>query len=293
MGDLLAPGLQTSHFVPILATMKDTLSGLHGKFGRVWKYRAQPSIRPHTHDELEFNLVVRGSIRYIVEGQRHDLRRHDLLWLFPEQEHLLVQCSADAEMWIGVLKQKVLHRLCSPAVANALTAPRLDGQLRRALPGERSRWIDGLCEDLTKHQKGSDQVDSDTVSTGLIHIFVLAWETFRDAQVSDVAGRDVHPAVEQAARLIAAGDDRSFATLAKDVGMTRTSLSRRFRRDLGLSLIDHQNRTRIERFLDLHRSGRRTILEAALAAGFGSYPQFHRVFRRVIGASPRQHLQVR
>lgn len=272
--------------------MRDTLSGLHGKFGAVWKYRATPSIRSHTHDELEFNLVVRGSIRYIVDGQRHDLRRHDLLWLFPEQEHLLVQCSDDAEMWIGVLKQKVLHRLCSPAVANALTAPRLDGPLRRALPGARSRWINGLCEDLSKHQKDADQPDSDSVSTGLIHAFVLAWETFRDAQSGEEEGRDVHPAVDQVARLIAGGDDRSFAALAREAGMTRTSLSRRFRKDLGLSLIEHQNRTRIERFLDLHRAGRRTILEAALAAGFGSYPQFHRVFRRVIGASPRQHLRV-
>lgn len=28
------------------------------------------------------------------------------------------------------------------------------------------------------------------------------------------------------------------------------------------------------------------MLEAALAAGFGSYPQFHRVFKRVVGCSP-------
>jgi AraC-like DNA-binding protein len=28
------------------------------------------------------------------------------------------------------------------------------------------------------------------------------------------------------------------------------------------------------------------MLDAALEAGFGSYPQFHRVFKRVIGCSP-------
>ena len=31
------------------------------------------------------------------------------------------------------------------------------------------------------------------------------------------------------------------------------------------------------------------MLDAALEAGFGSYPQFHRVFKRVIGCSPAKH----
>lgn len=270
--------------------MKDTVAGLRGKFGAVWRYRAQPATRPHTHAELEFNLVVRGSVRYLVDDQRYDLRRHDLLWLFPEHEHLLVQPSPDAEMWIGVLKQNVLHRLCSPAVANAMTAARLVGPCRRTLSSERSRWIAAVCENLASHQGGPDQVDTDSVSTGLVHVFVLAWEAFH-AVAGEDDGHDVHPAVEQAARLIAAGDGRPLAALARSVGMTRTALSRRFRRDLGLSLVDHRSRVRIERFLDLHRRGRRSILDAALAAGFGSYPQFHRVFRRVMGTSPRDHLR--
>jgi len=129
------------------------------------------------------------------------------------------------------------------------------------------------------------------VATGLIHVFVLAWETFLAAGESGSGGADVHPAVEQAARLIAGGDERAFGAVARSVGMTRTSLSRRFRRDLGVSLVDHRNRCRVERFLDLHRTGRRSILAAALAAGFGSYPQFHRVFRRVVGTTPREHLK--
>jgi AraC-like DNA-binding protein len=270
--------------------MKDVLGGLRGKFGNLWKHRAKPAIRHHHHDELEFNLVVRGTVRYLVDDRRHDMRRHDILWLFPDHEHLLVQSSPDAEMWIGVLKQGVLHRLCTPAVANALTAPRLAGPCLRSLPPERSRWLDALCEDLERRRSGPDQPDSDGFNTGLIHVFVLAWEAFRAPGDSvGSGGADVHPAVEQAARLIAGGDDRSFAALAKAVGLTRTALSRRFRRDLGLSLVEHRNRCRIERFLDLRRGGRRTVLDAALAAGFGSYPQFHRMFRRMMGVSPREH----
>jgi AraC-like DNA-binding protein len=33
------------------------------------------------------------------------------------------------------------------------------------------------------------------------------------------------------------------------------------------------------------------MLDAALEAGFGSYPQFHRVFKRMMGHSPMQFRQ--
>ena len=35
---------------------------------------------------------------------------------------------------------------------------------------------------------------------------------------------------------------------------------------------------------------RRSLLAAALEAGFGSYTQFHRVYRKMFGQSPREHL---
>jgi AraC-like DNA-binding protein len=40
-------------------------------------------------------------------------------------------------------------------------------------------------------------------------------------------------------------------------------------------------------------SGGENLLEAALASGFGSYAQFHRVFRTWRGTTPREYLQHR
>jgi len=39
--------------------------------------------------------------------------------------------------------------------------------------------------------------------------------------------------------------------------------------------------------------GRTNLLEAALAAGFGSYAQFHRVFRALRHVTPRDYLRQR
>jgi AraC-like DNA-binding protein len=77
------------------------------------------------------------------------------------------------------------------------------------------------------------------------------------------------------------------AALAKGAHMTPRSFAKHFRRQVGASLVDYRNRIRVERFLGLVERGGGNLLEAALDAGFGSYAQFHRVFRQLLGVTPR------
>jgi transcriptional regulator GlxA family with amidase domain len=60
-----------------------------------------------------------------------------------------------------------------------------------------------------------------------------------------------------------------------------------------MSLVDYRNQLRLERFMALVDSGGSNMLEAALTAGFGSYSQFHRVFKQHRGKSPRGYFHGR
>ena len=126
-------------------------------------------------------------------------------------------------------------------------------------------------------------------NAGLAWAFLSAWRQF--AQAADVPVRDVHPAVEKAARLIRDEDIAlKLDELARRAGLSPHRLSRLFKQQTGIALVDFRNRQRMEKFLQLYGTGqRRTMLDAALEAGFGSYPQFHRVFKRMTGHSPRSH----
>jgi AraC-like DNA-binding protein len=94
-------------------------------------------------------------------------------------------------------------------------------------------------------------------------------------------------------RIISALDHNPLTSgerLARDLGISPGHLARSFKAEMGLSLVEYRNRLRIERFLrHIDHSGG-NLLDAALQAGFGSYAQFHRVFRRFIGATPREYL---
>jgi AraC-like DNA-binding protein len=58
---------------------------------------------------------------------------------------------------------------------------------------------------------------------------------------------------------------------------------------MGLSLVDYRNRKRIDRFWDtLRRRGRAySLKQAAFDAGFGSYAQFNRIHKKLVGVGPR------
>jgi len=250
--------------------------------GRLWHYRSHGRTHArHHHAELEFNLVTQGAGLYLLANRKYRIRRGDLLWLFPAQEHVLIEQTKDFEMWIGVYKPKAVKRVATDANAQVLRQADPAGEYCRRLPQSALAQLDELFTEIAAAQDLPGLFNA-----GLGYALLNAWRHFEHA--ADVPVQDVHPAVEKAARLI---HDETIALgldeLARRAGLSPTRLSRLFKQQTGIALVDFRNRQRIERFLQLYGIGqRRTMLDAALAAGFGSYPQFHRVFKRVIGCSP-------
>lgn len=98
-----------------------------------------------------------------------------------------------------------------------------------------------------------------------------------------------HPAITSAVKLLHDDPALGGAAIAKRLGVSLSRFARVFKAGMGMSLVDYRNQLRLERFMSLVDSGGSNLLEAALAAGFGSYSQFHRVFRAYRGKSPREY----
>ncbi|HVY39865.1 MAG TPA: AraC family transcriptional regulator [Polyangia bacterium] len=79
--------------------------------------------------------------------------------------------------------------------------------------------------------------------------------------------------------------------IADRLQISLSRLARVFKTEMGMSLVEYRNRLRLDRFGVLLENGRSNLLEAALDAGFGSYAQFHRVFRALRHAAPREYLR--
>jgi len=253
--------------------------------GNLWYYRNLGRVHAmHRHAELEFNLVTQGTGLYLLANRKYRIRRGDLLWLFPAQEHVLVEQSPDFEMWIGVFKPKAVRRIATDSSATILQQANPAGEFCRRLAQRDLVWLEELFAQIVAAQGSPEHFN-----TGLDYALLAAWQHFEYA--TDVPVQDIHPAVEKAARMIRDETTAlSLGELARRSGLSPARLSRLFKQQTGVALVDFRNRQRVERFLQLYGAGqRRTMLETALEAGFGSYPQFHRVFKRVLGCSPWEH----
>src|SRR4051794_41959766 len=88
-----------------------------GLEGRVVRHAAGDArARPHRHAELEVNLVVRGTASYLLGDRRYALTPGTLTWLFPGQEHVLVDESTDHELWWAVFRPALVARVATPAL---------------------------------------------------------------------------------------------------------------------------------------------------------------------------------
>jgi AraC-like DNA-binding protein len=253
--------------------------------GNVWRYsNTAAANKRHTHAELELNLVTHGLGTYLLGNRRYQIRRGDLLWLFPSQEHVLIEQSPDFGMWIAVFRRRAIRRVATDSHDRMLMAPKLDREACRRLTESDMHRLEDLFADLAiaANKPG-------LLNAGLSYALLNAWQCFQSA--GDVPMHNVHPAVERAARLL--HDNASIASLEELshlAGLSSTRLSRLFKQQTGFAMVDFRNQKRVERFLDIYGTGQRhTMLYAALEAGFGSYPQFHRIFKRVMGCSPEQY----
>jgi AraC-like DNA-binding protein len=265
--------------------MRQKLELPAGLDGNLWYYRNLGRIHAmHHHAELEFNLVTQGAGVYLLANRKYRIRHGDLLWLFPAQEHVLIEQTLDFEMWICVSKPGAVRRVATDPGTEVLRQKIPTGEYcRRLTQGDLTRLHSLFVEvEAARDRPG-------LFNTGLSYALLAAWRCFERS--ADVPVCDVHPAVEKAARLIRDESARmSVDELARRSGLSSTRLSRLFKQQTGVALVDFRNRQRIERYLQLYGTGQRmTMLDAALEAGFGSYPQFHRVFKRVTGRSPGSH----
>jgi AraC-like DNA-binding protein len=85
----------------------------------------------------------------------------------------------------------------------------------------------------------------------------------------------------------------SGASLARGLSISPGYLARSFKAEMGISLVEYRHRRLMARFFEAIERGQANLLAAALDAGFSSYTQFHRVYRKMFGKSPRDDMHER
>lgn len=254
-------------------------------YGDLYYYTYLRQIRSeHKHRELEFNLVLQGTATYLVDGKRHDIRTGMIIWLFPGQEHVLVRESPDFVMWIGVYKPDFVSKFCVSSSSYALRQQKPDGDFCRCLRLDDARWLLSVLTQLS-HARS----DVSLFNAGLGYTLLLAWSAYCSADELGISSI-LHPAVNRAVQLLVEKPEtESVEEIAREAGLSESRLRALFKAQTGVTLVDFRSYQRIWRFHKIYGNGQgMNITHTALEAGFGSYTQFHRVFKSIMGYGPAQ-----
>jgi AraC-like DNA-binding protein len=271
-----------------------------------------PILKPHFHVELELNLVVQGSVSYVIAGQRQTFHQGSLLWIFPEQVHQLVDRTADAMYYVAVFKPALIRRTCHQGRYEELKQKNTagGGVFSRTLPSEAFFHLRATMASLTEDAPDAALLnreagfglspefrfghdDPDLLNAGLSYLLVQCWRACRHGTALPAAV-GLHPAIEKA--LMCLNDDPTddLRAVASRCGVSTAYLSRLFHKQVGTPLNRYRNSVRLARFMNLYRPGKEMkMLAAAYDAGFGSYARFFKVFSETYGHGPREFLECR
>ena len=249
-----------------------------GHEGRAWEFSFpwRDMKTPHRHDLYEANLITTGRGAYLIEGRRVELLPGTLIWLRPNQAHQLLKVNHQFSMDIWLFEDSLMRRFLQEN--HPLFQAQTEEIQLTQLSHERSQWLSRLKSSL----------DSDA-SPHLVNTVVsFAFLEFIREDVTPHCGdRKVSSSLKKALDLLHQ-KDHSLGSLSLQVDCHPTWLSRQFKNQLGISLTDYRQDLKLQKFIDLRRENpNRTLISVALDAGFGSYAQFHRVFKKSTGKVPR------
>jgi AraC-like DNA-binding protein len=199
----------------------------------------------------------------------------DARWLTFEDVPLIVQLEGEARVigygWNAITpilgRSKVLGIFCNDA-ARSNSPLDESKQVQLAIF---ARLLGGVIEDL---QRGASD---------------LPWKSLL-SRLPRVGEDDSASTVISIVHALHKDPSLSAGALAKRLGTTPARLATLFKEQMGVSVIEYRHRLCIERFFTLVSPGGGNLLQAALDAGFGSYAQFHRVFRELLGTTPKEYL---
>jgi AraC-like DNA-binding protein len=247
--------------------------------------------RPDRHNEIEINLLSKGSLTYLLGGRKETVAAGRLTAFWAAIPHQII-ASDSGRYLVGTVP---LATFLEWRLPDRLTHALLHGQVVfEASPAQSAddwammqRWRDDLCH--KPHTEDRERAATLEMQARLFRLGLTLPEGPRTA-VRGHGGHTLSKA-EQMACFIAEHYLEPLNTddIAAQVHLHPNYAMSLFRRVFALTLTDYIAQHRVAHAQRLLVTTDDQILTIALASGFGSISRFNDVFRQSCGHSPRDY----
>lgn len=265
------------------------LSSAHAQWSGIALERhstAAISIHRHVHPELFLHMVVRGTAKYEVNSRGRSFRFASR----PGTIFLLPQGTEDEVHWLGPSDHLVVA-IHPRRVAQSLEETAHENEVEltehwNLVDGHISALLNEMAADLSD-QSPTGSIYGDTLATALSVYLLKRYAVRRQAPRAYKGGLPGYR-LKRVLDYIASSLDKniSLSELAAIAGMSPHYFAELFKQSTGRSPHHYILLQRIECAKKGLRNPERSILDAALDAGFQNSSHFSRMFRKVEGTSP-------
>ncbi len=235
------------------------------------------SYMPHFHSSIELVYVAEGMMSAILDGQRHDVGKGNLLITSSYTVHrYFTEGTSDVIVliipvsFVPILEKALANKRFSRPVYEDE-----GGEMSALIPLMQSRWDTMGME----AKRGFSQ---------LLLGILMDRVGLADMPIKAPAGlmRNMLSYLQENS-----ASSLSMEKLARHLGYSRSRLSHLFRDNFGCSYSDYVNSLRCRRAARLLAQSDLTQLEISLMTGFECIRTFYRAFHKCFGMTPKEYVR--
>ncbi|MCI0743907.1 MAG: helix-turn-helix domain-containing protein [Verrucomicrobia subdivision 3 bacterium] len=259
----------------------------------LWK--AAVMRRPDRHDEIELNLLLGGSLTYLLGGTRVTVQERRLGAFWAAMPHQIIGSEKSPEYFVITLP---LAWVLQCQLPSKFIDRLLSGYFISETEGDRSRFeLDfALCRQWEHDLKGRNRQPSPATAlelqARLLRFAAAVPDTTAARQpVRNIRGATSAMKAEQMASYIARHyrEPLSINDIARETHLHPNYAMTLFKRTFHTTLSDYLTRYRIAQAQRLLATTDEKVIDVALESGFRTPSRFYEAFQRACGCSPSHY----
>ena len=248
--------------------------------------------RPDRHNEVEINLLAKGSLTYLLGGRKETVAAGRLTAFWAAIPHQVIAANTGTYLVATVPLATFLEWRLPDRVTQPLLHGRLVVEASPARSAEDWAMLGRWHDDLRHAAKQADRSTAVTLEMQA-RLFRLSL-SMRDRSKAPPTRRSAGHALTKAEQMACFVAEHYLEPLAvEDIGrhvnLHPNYAMSLFRQAFGTTLTDYIAQHRVAHAQRLLATTDEQIVAIALASGFGSISRFNDVFRRSCGCSPRDY----
>lgn len=261
------------------------------------RWNPSPMRRPDHHNEIELNMLTKGSVTYLLGGRRVELKAGSLNVFWAAIPHQIVDFTRGTEYFVATiplawfLQCKLTDRFVQPLLRGEVLSERLEHRERHDYDLF-AQWESDLQqpEEEVRHVVMLEMEARLRRMIGTLPLSANAPVGKAKARATSLQGGELNK-VEQIACLIAQRytEQLTVTEIGKAVGLHPNYAMGLFKKAFGTTLLDYLVHHRVSHAQRLLATSNEKIVDVAFSSGFNSISRFNETFRRACGCTPREY----